>query len=90
MLQIFRDKGIIFDEIFICPHLPDEACACRKPKTGLVDEFLQSTNIDKTNSFVCGDRDSDRNFAINIGVRFILMKTNGNFFEAIDKLSKKD
>lgn len=83
MLKIFRDKGIIFDEIFVCPHLPNESCNCRKPKTGLVDDFLRNANIDKFKSFVCGDRNSDRNFARNIGIRFVPMETNGNFYEGI-------
>lgn len=83
MLKIFQDNGIDFDEIFICPHLPNEACNCRKPKTGLVEEFLANTNIDKTRSFVCGDRDSDRQFAKNLGIRFVPMQTNGNFYKSI-------
>lgn len=89
MLKIFRDNGIVLDEIFICPHLPNEACNCRKPKTGLVEEFLRTPNIDKTASFVCGDRNSDRQFAKNIGIRFIPMKTNGNFYEAIKSFLTK-
>jgi imidazoleglycerol-phosphate dehydratase/histidinol-phosphatase len=83
MLKIFRDNGIELDEIFICPHLPDEACSCRKPQTGLVEEFLRTTNIDKLKSFVCGDRNSDRQFAKNIGIRFIPMETNSNFYKSI-------
>ncbi len=89
MLNIFRDKGVIFDQIFICPHLPNDGCNCRKPKTGLVDEFLRNANIDKSLSFVCGDRDSDRQFAKNIGIRFFRIETNGNFYEAIKSLLSK-
>lgn len=83
MLKIFRDNGIDLDEIFICPHLPNEACNCRKPKTGLVEEFLRTADIDKTLSFVCGDRNSDRQFAKNVGIKFIPMETNGNFYKSI-------
>ena len=83
MLKIFRDSGIDFDEIFICPHLPNEGCNCRKPRAGLVEEFLATVSIDKTASFVCGDRDCDRQFAKNIGIRFIPMETNGNFYKSI-------
>ena len=28
--------------VFICPHLPADQCACRKPRTGLVDEYLRA------------------------------------------------
>ncbi len=89
MLKIFRQKGITFEKIFICPHLPDEKCNCRKPKTGLVEEFLKVANIDKSASFVCGDRESDREFAKNIGLPFIKMKTNGNFYRTIKPILTK-
>ena len=89
MLKIFRNNGITFDQIFICSHLPQKSCNCRKPKTGLVDKFLRNSNIDKTASFVCGDRNSDRQFAKNIGIKFVPMKTNGNFYEAIKSLLTK-
>lgn len=89
MLKIFRDNGIVFEKIFICPHLPEDKCNCRKPKTGLVDEFLRSVNMDKNLSFVCGDRDSDREFAKNIGVKFVPMKTNGNFYKTIKSFFTK-
>ncbi len=86
MLDIFKREDIEFAEIFVCGHLPEDGCACRKPKTGLVDEFLKSNNMDRANSFVCGDRASDKQFAKNLGIRFIPMKTNGNFYEAIKNL----
>ncbi|MCJ7804396.1 histidinol-phosphatase [Patescibacteria group bacterium] len=87
MLSLFRKAGINFDHIFICPHLPKDKCNCRKPKTGLVDKFLKDNAIDKKLSFVCGDRESDRQFAINIGIKHLPMQTNGNFYSAIKLLS---
>ena len=85
MLSIFKENGIKFKEIFICPHLPSENCNCRKPKTGLVEKFLIKNQIDKDKSFVCGDRSTDELFAKNIGVKFISMQTNGNFYNALMK-----
>lgn len=85
MLSIFKKNGIKFNKIYICPHLPSENCDCRKPKTGLINKFLRENQIDKSNSFVCGDRDSDKLFAKNIGTKFIPMKTNTNFYQAIAK-----
>src|SRR5688572_9167355 len=31
---------IQFDAVFVCLHLPIDHCPCRKPKTGMVDDFL--------------------------------------------------
>ena len=83
MLEIFRKKGIEFDKIFICPHFKEDNCDCRKPKLGLVKEFLKE--VDLKNSFVCGDRKTDEEFAKNMGIKFIPTPTNGNFSKSINK-----
>lgn len=85
ILRMFQKEGITFKKIFICPHLPVDRCRCRKPKTGLVKKFININGIDKDESFVCGDRESDKQFADNLGLKFIAMKTNGNFYEALTK-----
>ncbi len=79
MLRIFRKNGIAFDIIFICPHFPNENCPCRKPKTGLVEEWLKTAEMDRKKSLVCGDRETDRGFADNLHIPFIQAKTNGEF-----------
>jgi imidazoleglycerol-phosphate dehydratase/histidinol-phosphatase len=79
MLEIFKKNKITFEEIYICPHSPDDNCLCRKPKTGLIEEFLERNPIDRKNSFVYGDRKSDEEFAKNIGIKFIKVKTNEKF-----------
>lgn len=85
MLKVFKENGIIFKQIFVCPHLPSENCDCRKPKTGFVKKLLRDNQIDKNNSLMCGDRITDEQFAKNIGVKFISMQTNGNFYNALMK-----
>lgn len=86
MLEIFSENGIEFKKVFICPHFPEDNCECRKPKLGLVKEFLNEINLDKENSFMCGDRETDGKFAENLGIKFLGMPTNGDFFEAIKTL----
>ncbi len=90
MLKIFSQNGIEFELIFICPHLPDENCHCRKPRTGLLKEVLLENCIDTDESFVCGDRESDRRFAENLGIRFVPVPTNGNFLRAITPILTDD
>lgn len=69
MLNLFRSQGIEFEAIFICPHTESCQCSCRKPKTGLLDDFLKSTTLDYANSWFLGDRPSDAELGNKIGLR---------------------
>ncbi|HEX8932575.1 MAG TPA: histidinol-phosphatase, partial [Patescibacteria group bacterium] len=85
LITMLQDNGITFEKIYICPHLPTQNCGCRKPKTGLVKNFLKENQMDKGTSFVCGDRPTDKAFANNLGITFVSMQTNGDFYEALEK-----
>jgi imidazoleglycerol-phosphate dehydratase / histidinol-phosphatase len=74
-LRTLAGEGVRFDEIFICPHAPDADCSCRKPKTGLVDAYLRSRDIDATHAWMVGDRATDVEFANRIGFRPIRIGT---------------
>lgn len=77
ILDLFSSQGIVFDEIFICPHTPEDNCICRKPKTGLLDQYIRKTVFSKNSSWVIGDRDTDRELADNLGIQFLpISKTN--------------
>ncbi|MFT4060549.1 MAG: bifunctional histidinol-phosphatase/imidazoleglycerol-phosphate dehydratase HisB [Legionella sp.] len=71
ILDLFSSQGIVFDEIFICPHMPEDNCSCRKPKPGLLEQFMQETSIDKTCSWVIGDRQTDKELADNLEIKFL-------------------
>ena len=79
LLKLLGEQGVTFAKIFVCPHLPEDGCLCRKPKIGLVKKFLKETQIDYEKSFVVGDRETDADFAKNIGVRSYRMESNGTF-----------
>jgi len=75
---LFSSQGVSFDEIFICPHLPDEGCECRKPRAGLLTRYLAETEIDMANSAVIGDRETDLELAARVGVRGLLLDADGD------------
>ncbi len=78
ILDLFASQGIEFEAICICPHFKHEDCACRKPKLGMIADFLAANHIDRQHSFMIGDRDTDLEFAANLGVQGLRIRLSGD------------
>lgn len=79
LLELLKNEGIVFYAIFICPHFEKDNCKCRKPKVGILGDFLKKNSIDYKKSFMVGDRKSDEEFAKNLGIKFIKVVPNSAF-----------
>ena len=63
------------DAFRYCPHLPDAIrmgyrleCACRKPAPGLLLDLIEDYHVEKADSFLIGDKDSDLAAAAAAGI----------------------
>lgn len=63
------------DAIYICPHRPDEGCACRKPEPGLLQRAAKEHSLDLSRCFVVGDKASDLEAGRRVGCRTVLVLT---------------
>lgn len=87
MLNIFKSQGIDFLDVLICPHFEADECDCRKPKLGLVNDYVIKRKFDLDHSYVIGDRQTDLQLAENMGIKgFILGQENTETWEEIVKL----
>jgi len=74
VLECFRSQGVEFEAVLVCPHRAQDGCACRKPRTGLLEDYLRVHPLDLARSAVVGDRDSDLELARNLGVRGLTVR----------------
>jgi histidinol-phosphate phosphatase family protein len=59
----------------ICPHGPDDACRCRKPRPGLVEQAAARLGVPATRCAVIGDIGADVEAALAAGARPVLVPT---------------
>ena len=45
MTKALARVGARLDAIFYCPHAPDEACHCRKPEPGLLEQIAERYGV---------------------------------------------
>ena len=75
MLEMLADRDLSLDGIYICPHTPEDACACRKPGTGLLLQAAEELQFDPRRAFVIGDKACDIDLGRNAGATTILVRT---------------
>ena len=72
MKDSLKEFDIFIDEIFFCPHRPNENCDCRKPKPGLLKSALEKFQLLPENCVMIGDSDTDVEAGLSLGIKSIL------------------
>ena len=75
MMQIFSSQGIEFREVLIDRSFPADNAPTRKPGIGMMLGYLQDRSIDWQRSAMVGDRPSDIEFARNLNIRGLQLRT---------------
>lgn len=83
ILQTLEGEGITFDDILIDRHFPEDNAPTRKPNIGLVEKYINNPDYDIANSYVIGDRETDRLFAENIGCKSLIIGKDGMTWDKI-------
>lgn len=83
MRRALRRLGARVDAIYVCPHRPDDGCACRKPHPGLLQRAARELGVSLADSYAIGDRYLDVRSGQAVGSRAILVRS-GHAAEAAD------
>lgn len=86
MMKTLEGEGVTFDKIFIDRSMPEDNAPTRKPRTGMLKEYLHNPDYDLQGSFVIGDRPTDVELAKNLGCRAILLQENISCLKCFDGL----
>jgi len=68
MIDLFASQGIHFSAVHVDPHFEHQQAPTRKPGIGMVLDYLTSGDLDLTDSWVIGDRETDLQLARNMGI----------------------
>ena len=75
MHKAAAQAGGRIDAVFFCPHAAEADCACRKPKTGMIEEIAARYNVDMNGVPAVGDSLRDLECAAKLGAQPILVLT---------------
>jgi imidazoleglycerol-phosphate dehydratase/histidinol-phosphatase len=73
LIKAFENEGVVFNDVLIDKSFPEDNAPTRKPRTGMLTRYLDSTVYDLENSFVIGDRLTDMELAKNLGSQGIFI-----------------
>ena len=86
ILRTLQGEGITFDDILIDRHFPEDNAPTRKPGIGMVEKYINNPAYNIAESYVIGDRETDRQFAENIGCKSLIIGKEGMTWEKIAEL----
>ncbi|MFC4102454.1 D-glycero-alpha-D-manno-heptose-1,7-bisphosphate 7-phosphatase [Paenibacillus xanthanilyticus] len=75
MLRELRVQAACVSGVYVCPHAPENGCACRKPRPGMLLQAAKEHGIDLQASYFVGDALTDMLAAQAANVQGILVRS---------------
>lgn len=86
--RLMRELPMI-EDVYMCPHAPEQNCDCRKPKPGMLLEIIKRYNPDLEYSYIIGNDIKDIEAAKNAGMLYIQIQTDAGIQTAVDSIIKR-
>ena len=68
-------EGVTIDGIYVCPHVPEDQCRCRKPLPTLLEQAARELGFEPRDCFAIGDKPSDIEMGRAVGATTVLVRT---------------
>jgi histidinol-phosphate phosphatase family protein len=75
LLTQIEEAGGRVEAVYVCPHHPNDGCACRKPKAGLLWQAQKEHTLDLSQAVVIGDSARDIAAGASVGALCLLVQT---------------
>lgn len=77
LVETLYQAGARIDAVYMCPHAPEAACACRKPQPGLLLQAAHDLNLNLAASLLIGDALTDLAAGHNAGLTQLALVRTG-------------
>lgn len=88
MIAQVEATGGRIDQVYFCPHRPDEHCCCRKPQPGMLFEAAADLGIELSGSYLVGDAWTDIQASLLVGCTPFLVLTGRGLRQAPQAVHK--
>ena len=89
MLDEINKNGGRIEEVYYCVHRKEDECACRKPKTGMLEDAIKKYNVTPSETFMIGDSIVDVIAGRRVGARTIFVLSGKSSPEEMRKWEEK-
>ena len=83
MIEELKKKGAKIDDVAYCPHKPKSGCACRKPKSKLIEDLSEKYTVDLSRSYMVGDTDTDIIAGKRVGTKGVFLGDRDPLADAV-------
>ncbi len=90
LIDILLEHEIVIDDVYFCPHAPQDDCQCRKPAQGMIEQMRTKYKLHPQSTFVVGDKDCDILLGQKAGMKSILVRTGYGLETEKEKKSNAD
>jgi len=75
LFEMLAYEGVRLDGVYVCPHRPEDGCACRKPQPGLLKLAAREHGFKPSETFVIGDKMIDIELGQRANATTLLVRT---------------